>query len=303
MRVGFMHRYGNLRIEFAREVGFKSAELIVPIDADCLPGRAGWKKPAQAVKEAFAEAGIRISCVGGPYVNHMDREQAAKFRKYTRSVILLAEYLGVSTVAGFAGKLVDRLLEDSIEPFKKIWSDHAAFAKAHGVRYAFEHCPMGRYHLPPGGNNCMCTPAMWEACFNAVDSDALGLEWDPSHLIGLLIDPIHNLKTWAGKVYHVHAKDAKIDRIALARFGLYAEKVCEHCFPGLGDTDWGQVVKELIRGGYRGDLNIEGWHDRVYHDRLTKPSGRPKGYALTRTPEDLGLVLSYRHLSQFVDEP
>ncbi|MDP8217356.1 MAG: hypothetical protein P9M03_01385, partial [Candidatus Theseobacter exili] len=62
----------------------------------------------------------------------------------------------------------------------------------------------------------------------------------------------------------------------------------EHCFPGLGDTAWNLCIKELIRQGYSGDLNIEGWHDLVY--RNTEE----------RKKEDDGLIISFRHLEQFV---
>lgn len=302
MRIGFLQRYEELRIEFAKKTGFKSVELLVGPESDCLPGKDGWEDKAEAVKARFEEAGIRISCIGGLYVNHFDSQQAKEYEEFTRKVILLAERIEVPVVAGFAGKLIDRPLEESVEPFKKVWGKHAKFAEDHGVKIAFENCPMGIYHLPPGGNNCMCTPRMWELCFNAVPSDALGLEWDPSHLICLLIDPVENIRTWANKVYHVHAKDAKINETALRKYGIYAPGVIEHCFPGFGDTNWAIVIKELLRSGYRGDLNIEGGHDSVYNSRLAA-EGRPEGIKLNYDGEDLGLMLSYRYLSQFVDEP
>jgi sugar phosphate isomerase/epimerase len=291
MRIGFIQRYGQLRIDFAVRNGFKSLELAVVPEDYILPANNGWKDKASRLKADLDQAGLRISCIGGLYVNHFDKEKAEFFAAFTKNTIRLAEFLNVPTVAGFAGKLIDRPLEESIEPFKKVWSRHAKFAEDHGIKIAFENCPMGWHHLPPGGNNCLCTPLMWEACFNAVPSDALGLEWDPSHLIGLMIDPIQNLRAWASKVYHVHAKDAKVYRFNLDKNGIFAHGSVEHCMPGFGDTDWAQVVKELLRAGYRSDLNIEGWHDAVYNNGMT-PTG-----------EDLGLILAYRHLSQFVDEP
>jgi len=206
-----------------------------------------------------------------------------------RNCIVLAEQMGVPVVAGFAGRVVHEPLEASIEPFKKIWSEHARFAEDHGVKIAFEHCPMGHFHSPFGGNNCICTPAMWERCFEAVPSEALGLEWDPSHLICQFIDPVQNLRLWGRKVYHVHAKDAKVYRDVVDRYGIYHPGAIEHCFPGLGDSDWAAIIKELHRAGYASDLNIEGWHDAVYRDF-------PDGPKL----EDGGLLIALRHLSQFV---
>ena len=46
--------------------------------------------------------------------------------------------------------------------------------------------------------------------FDAIASDALGLEWEPCHQMVSLIDPLPQLRQWAGKVFHVHGKDATI---------------------------------------------------------------------------------------------
>ncbi|HOA73581.1 MAG TPA: sugar phosphate isomerase/epimerase [Phycisphaerae bacterium] len=292
MRIGFMTTHDPERIAFARSNGFGCVELIVKPDTPYLPGKDGWQDRAAQMEADFDAAGLRISCVAGFYVNHMDADPqvAAAHAEQTRRTILLAEFLGVPTVAGFSGRVVGEDLEASLPRFKQIWSEHARFAADHGVRIAFEHCPMGRFHSPFGGINCICTPAMWDRCFDAVPSDALGLEWDPSHLVCMQIDPVANARRYGSKVFHVHAKDAKVNRDAVARFGLYHEGATEHCFPGLGDTNWGAVIKELRRAGYDGDLNIEGWHDDVFQNHDNGPQ-----------LEDLGLLIAKRHLEPFVD--
>jgi len=40
-----------------------------------------------------------------------------------------------------------------------------------------------------------------------------------------------------------------------------------HRTPGFGDTDWTRLISELRRFGYRGSIDIEGWHDPVYRDQ------------------------------------
>jgi sugar phosphate isomerase/epimerase len=309
MRVGFMTGYEPERIAFAKRVGFGSAELMAGVGTDYLPGNAGWQDKACKVRDAFAAADLRISCIAGFYINHMDPARTEEFKNHTRAVIDLSKFMGVPVVAGFAGRVIDgaaadaigrmleRPLEDSIEPFKQIWSEHAKYAEDRGIKIAFENCPMGKHHLPPGGNNCMSTPLMWEKCFDAVPSDALGLEWDPSHLICQMADPIENIRRFAKKVHHVHAKDAKVNRWALARNGIFAPGSVDHCHVGLGDTDWAQVIKELVRVNYPSDLNIEGWHDDVFRDPRVKRGEDPNG----PKREDWGLVLSLKHLNQFVD--
>ncbi len=292
MRLGFMTRWDPQRLAFARQHGFGCVELIVDPDGSFFPGHDGWQSRAAEVKDAFHHADVRISCLAGFYVNHLDNDPlvAAAHRDRVRNTILLAETMQVPVVAGFAGRVVNAELEASLPRFKEVWSDHARFAEDHGVRIALEHCPMGAFHGPCGGINCICTPAMWDRCFDAVPSPALGLEWDPSHLVCQMIDPVANLTRYADRVCHVHVKDARIDRLRLARDGLYHPGVVEHCFAGLGDTDWRLVIKELYRAGYGGDLNIEGWHDAVFRDH-------PDGPAL----EDRGLLISLRHLQPYID--
>lgn len=292
MRIGFISGYDSGRIAFLRQHGFGCVELFARPDDPFIPEKDGWEDKAAEVKGRFGAAGIRISCLAGFYVNHMESDAAAAERhhQHVRRCLVLAREMGVPVVAGFAGRVVNEPLDKSLPLFRKIWSEHARAAEDAGVKIAFEHCPMGAFHSPFGGINCICTPAMWERCFDAVPSDALGLEWDPSHLVCQLVDPVVNLRQWGRKVFHVHAKDARVYRDVMDRYGIYHPGAIEHCFPGLGDSDWGAIVKELLRAGYAGDLNIEGWHDAVYRDH-------PDGPRL----EDTGLLIARRHLEQFVD--
>lgn len=292
MRIGFMARFDRERIVFMQKYGFGCVELFAWPNEPFIPGKDGWKDRAAEVKAGLEQAGIRISCLAGFYANHMDPdpEAARVHSNHVRNCIRLAEEMRVPVAAGFAGRILNEPLEKSIPKFKQIWSEHAKAAEDAGVKIAFEHCPMGTFHSVFGGNNCMCTPDMWDKCFDAVPSETLGLEWDASHLICQFIDPVLNIRQYGRRVYHVHAKDAKVYRDVADRYGIYHPGAIEHCFPGLGDSDWGAIIKELLRAGYRGDLNIEGRHDAVFRDHEDGPAF-----------EDWGLRIALRHLSQFVD--
>lgn len=292
MRIGFISQYDRERIAFMKNNGFGCVELFAMPGEPIVPGQDGWQAKAAEARDAYDEAGIRISCLAGFYMNHMDADPKAaqEHAEHVRNVIRLAVEMKVPVVGGFSGRVMGQDLEASIPKFKEIWGEHARFAADHGIKIAFEHCPMGQYHTPYGGINCICTPWMWERCFGEVDSEALGLEWDPSHLVTLLVDPVANIRDWGHKIYHVHAKDAKLYRQVTDKYGLFHDGAVEHCFPGLGDNNWGLLIKELRRVGYHGDLNIEGWHDLVYVDH-------EKGPQL----EDLGLLIAKRHLEPFID--
>jgi sugar phosphate isomerase/epimerase len=289
MRIGFMMPFNKERMDFANKWGFKSAELQVAPGNGYFPGDPGWETKAEEVKAAFQAADIRISCLAGFYVNHMDPEKAEENRKLYQGTVLLTEKLGVGVAAGFSGRLPSDKLEDSLPKYKEIWSENAKFAEDHGVKVAFEHCPMGHYNTPAKGINMMCTPDIWEKAFNEVPSPALGLEWDPSHLICMFIDPVENLRKFGSRTYHVHAKDAHVNADLLARYGIWYPGATEHCHVGLGDTQWNLCVKELLRQGYTNDLNVEGWHDAVF-------GNRQDGARL----EDQGLIMALRHLEQFI---
>ena len=98
---------------------------------------------------------------------------------------------------------------------------------------------------------------------------------------------------------------AKFNRANLARYGFWHHGSCEHCHPGFGDENWADIIKELRRQGYHGDLNIEGWHDYVFRDQQAAP---PPDIVLQDRPpvapnlEDAGLIIALRHLQQWCPE-
>ncbi|MCK9266531.1 sugar phosphate isomerase/epimerase [bacterium] len=288
MRIGFLTNFIKERISFAKKEGFRCCELRVSPTDDFFPGNPDWEAKAMEVKNYCDERDIRISCLAGFYVNIMDESKEDEYKKLVRNVIILAEKMKVKVVAGFSGRVVGQPLKESISKYKELWGEHAKFAEDHNIKIAFENCPMGKFYTPCGGINFFSTPEMWDLAFNEVNSEVIGLEWDPSHLICLFIDPLLNLKKYGSRIYHIHAKDAHINKELLDVYGIWYPGVVEHCFAGFGDTDWNLVIKELHKQGYSNDLNIEGWHDKVYRDTATAKR------------EDEGLILSLRYLEKFV---
>ena len=312
MRIGVLCAAETAELKFAHRIGFRSMQWMrfdaCPATAD-LP--AGSNSIAQGRESAFtfakqfaAEAqalDIRISAIGAYYRNPLDPKQTDLARHVLHRAIEVAARIGVRTVSGFAGAIIDAAInerggnpvyypsEKHLPQLLAFWEPVAAFARDHGVRIAFEHCPQGAYHLPVMHYNTFGQPAMWEQFFNATRCENIGLEWDPSHLICQFIDPVANLKKFGSRVFHVHAKDACIDPPLLSQYGICHPGVAEHRFPGLGDADWAQIIHALVRVGYDSDLNIEGWHDPVYRNH-------PNGPQL----EEEGLRIAKAHLARFV---
>ena len=120
----------------------------------------------------------------------------------------------------------------------------------------------------PGPGALCCTPEGLRAFLEEVPSKAMGVNFDPSHLLRMGIDPIRFLNEFLDRVYHVHGKDTEIlaDRVyeygteqpaTFAKptpFGAYAWR---YCIPGHGLTSWGEVFRILEANGYQGRVSIE----------------------------------------------
>ncbi len=105
--------------------------------------------------------------------------------------------------------------------------------------------------------------------FNAVSMENIGLEWEPCHQMVNLIDPLPQLRKWVAKIFHVHGKDATVYWDVLREYGINGSSpFAFHRTPGFGDSNWADIISELRRGGFRGSIDIEGWHDPVYCDEL-----------------------------------
>jgi sugar phosphate isomerase/epimerase len=120
-----------------------------------------------------------------------------------------------------------------------------------------------------GDWNIAHNPLSWEKMFNAVPADNIGLEWEPCHQMVQLIDPIPQLRKWTDKIFHVHGKDATIAWDIVKEYGIHGPKpYVWHRTPGFGDTNWTDIISILRQAGYKGTIDIEGWHDPVYRDEL-----------------------------------
>ena len=89
--------------------------------------------------------------------------------------------------------------EKSLPAVVELAKQFVDLAEKNGVRLCYENCPMM--------GNIATSPDMWEAIFDAVGSERLGLCYDPSHLVWQFIDPYRNIYKFADKIFHVHAKD------------------------------------------------------------------------------------------------
>jgi len=223
---------------------------------------------ANEVKETLAGSDIRISCLevfGNPLEHH---GEAAAARASWEKLIDAAPLFGCDIVAGFAGRLVDKPIPESVPRFKEVFGPLAARAADKGIRLAFENCDMGG-SWDRGDWNMAQNSAAWELMFDAVPAENVGLEWEPAHQLDKLIDPMPQLRNWVKKIFHLHGKDATVYWDVVREYGVKgAKSYAHHRTPGFGDSNWTDIISELRRGGFTGSIDIEGWHDPVYKDNL-----------------------------------
>lgn len=139
----------------------------------------------------------------------------------------------------------------------KFWTDYVAHCKKCGVeQIAIEEFP---------------GTMVWSASTllklrNAVDP-MIGMNLDPSHMIILGADPIAAARALKGCIFHVHGKDARIERGLADVDGLLeprpvedsADRTWNYVAVGCGkDLQWWKEFFSVCRMmGYNGDVSLE----------------------------------------------
>ncbi len=219
------------------------------------------EKYAKHILDYSAEKKVEISSLAY-YPNTMDPDlnKRKTVISHLEHVIRASHKLGIGMVTTFIGRDQTKSIEENLELVKELWPPIIRLAEELEVKVAIENCPMlfGRDQWP-GGQNLMTTPAVWKKVFEILDSDFLGINYDPSHFVWQMIDYIQPLYEFRSKIFHVHYKDIKVYRDRLDQCGVMAYPLdfMSPKLPGLGDVDWGRYVSALTDIGYDGYSCIE----------------------------------------------
>jgi len=265
---------------FAASAGYRAVELmcwplgkaerryagVTHVDVAALD-----RAEADRIRGQMSAHGVGISGLGY-YPNPLtpDRAEAEVYIAHIRKVILAAEMLRLNVVNTFIGRDWTKSVDDNWPRFREVWPPLVAFAADHGVRIAIENCPMLFTRDEwPGGKNLAHSPAVWRRMFEEIPSPNFGLNFDPSHLVWQQMDYLKALAAFAPRIFHVHLKDARIDRRRLDEVGILATPLEFHTpkLPGLGDVNWGSFFSVLSETGYDGPVCVE-VEDRAYEGSL-----------------------------------
>jgi sugar phosphate isomerase/epimerase len=303
MKLGFVSAIlGNLSLEevvrFAGESRFDAVEMMCWPKGKAKRRYAGVthidvtdlsKDEAAKINGVFEDASVAISGLGY-YPNPLapDREAAQVYIEHIKDVIRAAALLNVGVVNTFIGRDWTKSVDDNWPRFQQVWSPLIQFAEDHGVKIGIENCPMAFTQDEwPGGKNLARSPAIWRRMFADIPSESFGLNYDPSHMVWQQMDYLEPLREFADKLFHIHAKDVRVDRQRLDDVGIMATPLEFHTpkLPGLGEIDWGMFFSVLTDEGYEGPVCIE-VEDRAYEGSLESRKG--------------ALIQSARYLRQFM---
>lgn len=217
-----------------------------------------------------------LSVHGNPL--HPDRRIADDHHTAFQNAVLLAEKLDVGVVNGFSGcpgdgpraknpnwvtcawpdeyrEIVDWQWKKKVIPY---WKSQNRFLRAHKVKFAIEAHPGFVVYNPETALK-----------LRKAAGQNIGVNFDPSHFWWQGIDPIAAARNLgeAGAIFHVHAKDTRIDPINAAVNGnldiksygdiLHRSWVFRSVGYGHDVAWWKDFVSTLRTVGYDGVISIE----------------------------------------------
>ena len=179
-----------------------------------------------------------------------------------------AKNLGVKVVNGFTGSSIwhllysfppvtDAMIEEGYAHFARMWSPILDVFDECGVRFALEVHPT-------------------EIAFDIVTAErameavgrrpAFGFNFDPSHLLWQMVDPVRFIEEFPDRIYHVHMKDAALQLDG--RAGILGSHInfggrgrgWDFRSPGRGSVKFEEIIRALNHVRFAGPLSVE-WED------------------------------------------
>lgn len=177
-----------------------------------------------------------------------------------------ASELEVPVVTGLIGSHVwdkwyifppanEKLYEEGFLQFAERWNPILDEFKRYGVTWALEVHPTGiAYNIETA-----------QKALAVLDNrPELGFNFDPSHLVWQLIDPVIFVKTFGKRIVHCHAKDGELQEDEVRRSGVIPtgswrrpDRGFRFRVPGWGQVDWRRVMTALVSVGYDYVLSFE----------------------------------------------
>ncbi len=206
-----------------------------------------------------------------------------------KNTALAAKKFGVERVNGFTGSKVwknlyffpptsQAMIDDGYADFADRWKPIMDVYEENGIKYGLE------VHPSEIAYDIITTHRTLEA----IDyHPAFGFNFDPSHLIHQFVDPVKFIDAFGDRIWHVHVKDSKVEKLDGTRsilsshldFG-HPQRGWNFVSPGRGDVNWDEMIRALNRIEYDGPLSIE-WEDTV----MDRTFGAPEALRIIRAAD------------------
>ncbi|MDA3650281.1 sugar phosphate isomerase/epimerase [Saccharopolyspora indica] len=256
---------------WAKQAGYEALEVAVwpgtggrDFEAAHLPVADFGPRQVEETLALFDQHGLTLSAFAYYENNlHPDPVRREEIRTHLRHAIDAAQALGVPHVGTFVGRDWTKPVADNLAEAERIFPELVDYAGERDVKIIVENCVMEGWHPDGYPGNLAYSPELWEWMFGL----GLYLNWDPSHLTWIGIDPVETIAPYADRIVHAQAKDVELDPVARNRYGFFgkADKGGDpwdmgwwrYRVPGLGEVDWRRVVDRLYEHGFTGTLSVE----------------------------------------------
>jgi sugar phosphate isomerase/epimerase len=219
---------------------------------------------ADAVGALFERHGLELSSLAYYDNNlHPDPAERAAVHEHLARCVDAAAELGCPTVGTFVGRHPGKTVAENLREAEEAFKPAVDRAGERGVKLLVENCVMEGWHPDGYPGNLAYSPELWEWMFEL----GLYLNYDPSHLIWMGIDPVEAVRPYLGRIPHAQAKDIQVFPERRDRYGWPGKAVerpdpwdvgwWRYRVPGLGDVDWRRLVDAMYEGGFDGVLSVE----------------------------------------------
>lgn len=225
-------------LDYLQGLGVEAVEIgtgAYPGNAHCQPAPLlASDTKLKAFKAAVTRRNLVISalsCHGNPL--HPNRRLAQAHHRIFEQTVRLARKLDVATVITFSGcpggapaaaqpnwivapwppefaAMLDWQWKERVTPY---WKAAARFCRTNGVRVAIEMHP----------NFVVYNPESMER-LRALAPGVIGCNFDPSHMFWQGVDPVVAIRALGDAIYHVHAKDCRLEPALIAANGVLDAK-------------------------------------------------------------------------------
>ncbi len=250
MKIGFYTSTFNDRpfeevLDFAAEAGFDAIEIDVS-------GHIKTPDKVSSVVEKVRQRGLLVCSITltGNQLDP-DKEKRRELRQRTNQFARAIGDEKVPIFVIFPGR--DSTVADDAN--YKDFADHAngllESTADSGLEVAIENWP------GPKNDYVGTTPDGWRQLFAHIPDGRFGLEFDPSHLLRLGIDPFSALEETKDRIKILHGKDTSMDPHRLQSVGYHGGGWWRYRLPGRGMLDWSRFLRTAAKNGFDGTISIE----------------------------------------------